>query len=1217
MNVQVKIEGVDRSEYVIEYSREHKICSGIGRLNVVLSITFPDSIDPWQTVDIWENGSFQVRYYVSDVVFSVPDSTITLECQDNSKRLVDYFIPDQYTVDYPSYTRYWIQKFLDEAGINYTFNTTSQGNLLSNFTSLGLTSGYDQIMQLLQLSGWYMYFDGNGVAIIGSLVKELSSISGTYNKTNILNITKISDDKMLRNRAVVWGAYNTLFQQYAFADLKTHTRWNYDHNDLRTMVISNSNIPNKASAVRIANILLKEFARITVEKHLTVAGASNRNLGDVVRVRSHVYNGTGMITTFGVGMSRDGLVTNLVLDERCPRLYGFFDFGDYVYVGTYGSGIWRKHIKFVHNWTNFSTGLTNLNITDLHINNDIFGAVAASGEMYYNESSDSNWTPLTITGLMSSTEDQLDVGTEIISGVIASGVAQMSFSGIMGRATIVDKQSNTIKFGVDTWSGLNYGDYFLQYSGLITSSGISQSGVNRGWIVEYNPFEGTTEDYPISVSGNFNIMVLDLENDGLNDYVSVVSAGATIIQTTPSGGNFGSHITNPSQLTHDYNSLVSISSLGFDLEGESLFSNLTTTLGGGGYSIFDNETIGERDVVFIQSGGGTISFKKTHFYKEFNISLGRDEVKQVTTTSPNQFGTGLGTVIRCISKTDVLGVYRVFHYFASSSVTTDGIYITKYRDWDTNTNTVSSDTTIATLTVTDDPNKTSGNEAKTDLLITINNKIYTFVTHTGSASSSSNNKNYIEVWSQVIDIYSLSVTQGMLIRFDFQDWQAFPGPSWNISGINAGATPVPGKIFQNGTSPAYALYLREWNNTFAGSATVLRNWLIYSNDGITFNIVKIQETSTSSDPDFLLSSLGAGESFNGTAQLNNDGFLYYARDNAGTKRPTYLYNGDTVAISDMPTDVPFHWKPTNIYPMFGTYDNNYIALNGSDWYWADAHTIGLSNQILFPADYTIIYPFSTSASVSIEYYWNAIKISDGRKHILRFSSTGYTSTIDPFSQPTFLQSRGFVSGNFFVDYNSSASLRVLYLDNKSGFPTTGTGYLVLQREGYNYNIIQQAAKPMRVDISNSSPVLTVQDFENTFVSNYIYGDILDQVITFSGLTQREVRDYRYTLLESTRETETTPSGGVSQTILYVEASGVWGTSIEALASGFMLLYTIPSGFAERIETSNYIPSGQYLFVTTSGDYPAFYQKDPEDFFFTSYSGLPVSRATCIRVDDRF
>jgi hypothetical protein len=59
-----------------------------------------------------------------------------------------------------------------------------------------------------------------------------------------------------------------------------------------------------------------------------------------------------------------------------------------------------------------------------------------------------------------------------------------------------------------------------------------------------------------------------------------------------------------------------------------------------------------------------------------------------------------------------------------------------------------------------------------------------------------------------------------------------------------------------------------------------------------------------------------------------------------------------------------------------------------------------------------------------------------------------------------------------------------------------------------------------------------------------------------------------------------------------------------------------SGFLSRIETTNYAASGQYIFVTTSGDAPNFYQKDPDSSMFIYYSGLPDKRVTMIRVDDR-
>src|SRR5687767_7897885 len=136
MNIQLEHNGSDISNKVINYEREHKICTGIGVLTIVISDDIATTFNPWDEIDIFEEGEFKVRYYVSSVEWSVPNSTITLNCQDESKRLIDYFISDQYTVETPTYTRFWIEKFLDEVGTSYQFQTSSQGNLLSNYTSM-------------------------------------------------------------------------------------------------------------------------------------------------------------------------------------------------------------------------------------------------------------------------------------------------------------------------------------------------------------------------------------------------------------------------------------------------------------------------------------------------------------------------------------------------------------------------------------------------------------------------------------------------------------------------------------------------------------------------------------------------------------------------------------------------------------------------------------------------------------------------------------------------------------------------------------------------------------------------------------------------------------------------------------------------------------------------------------------------------------------------
>jgi hypothetical protein len=90
---------------------------------------------------------------------------------------------------------------------------------------------------------------------------------------------------------------------------------------------------------------------------------------------------------------------------------------------------------------------------------------------------------------------------------------------------------------------------------------------------------------------------------------------------------------------------------------------------------------------------------------------------------------------------------------------------------------------------------------------------------------------------------------------------------------------------------------------------------------------------------------------------------------------------------------------------------------------------------------------------------------------------------------------------------------------------------------------------------------------------------------------------------------------VTNQILYVYGSGIYSSDASTYSGGFVVMDTIPSGLAERIETTNHVYPGQYIFVTTSGDFPMFYQRDNDSLFFDSYSGLPSSRATIIRCDD--
>lgn len=1221
MNVQIKHDNVDISSYCISYEREHKICTGIGQLQLTLSLTYPTTINPWDQIKIYENGSFQVTYYVSSVSKSQPDGTITLECQDRSKRLIDYFIPDQYTIDYPSYTGYWIKKFLTEAGVSYSFSVPDTGKLLSNYTTMGLAPAYEQIMTLLQLSGWYMFFDGNGVAKIGTLTSDFSNVKATFNKNNILEISKVTDDKMLRNRAVVWGAFDAVRNDYAYADVSTNTRWNYDRRDLRTMVVSNGNIPNKSSAFGIANMLLKEFSKVTVEKHLSVAGAAGRDLGDVVRVRSNVYNGSGLITTYGVSMSRSGLITNMILDERCPRLFGFFDFGDYVYVGTYGDGVWRKHLQFNPAWYNFSAGLTDLAVTDLHINNEVFSAVTASGGMFYSPDNEGPWQPFTIASLTSSFEASLELGP---GGALPSGVVMTTFSGLMGRATIVDKLTNVIKYGIDTYSGVNYGDYFMMYSGLmssgivasgVTSSGVSSSSGFRGWIVEYDPFNFASGVYPISISGNYNIRVLDLENDGLNDYVSVKQTGFVEIGHTEFGYNFGKHTSQPSNYTQDKDALVAFGPL-------SEFSGVPTKYLSGSSTlankpvVFENESINERELVW-RAGG---AFKR--------LTITKSPLASSTLTSPTT-SPALPSALAII-KTSTNN-YRAYGVSVNSDGES-GTFIVKYLDWDANANTCGAVTDVVTLTV---PNNTYHSAFTENMRSTegavVNGILYMVINHeinAGNPGSSDPDwdlkaNNYTEIYVLKTDLAAGTGSGGLVATFNFPtSVNALGGADWTIQNLDNGIT-----AFQNGDR-AEAFFLLSATKTIDGYLRT--NYLIYSHDCENFSISELENTTNPSDTNMFLSANSTE-----AAQLTGEHFFALWRD-TNRNNATYIYNGYTFQITTL-SSIPWNFQAANIYPLFGTYDNYFIARNGTDWYFCNPLTLSPEKQFIPPVGLDIIKPYSTTDSASPRYYWQAFDPATLEEIILQTTENTTMSTARMQLVGGFQQTgRGFICGNFFIDYKdisyTSATLAWVYLDNQNPPRIGGSSFMVLQRDGTDFHLIQESAKPIRVDISNSTPLLTVLDTEDTFKSHYIFENEILTVHTshtfglaaFGMTPPSGVRDYRYTMLEVPSGVEISSGimgsgiySGAEKLLLYTMGSGINFAYTNELASGFVQMYAMPSGLAERIETSNFCGSGQYVFVTTSGDSPSFYQKDPMSEIFASFSGLPVSRATIIRLDDRF
>jgi hypothetical protein len=375
-----------------------------------------DAISPqtYKEIVLYEGGIKKGTYVVTDFTYNVPGGTLTFGCQDYSKRLQDYFIPDTTIITEPTYGRAILEKYLTEAGVEYNFTSSDNGSLVNNNQTYGLTDTLSVCIQILQMNGWYMYFDPENIAQIGRFEFDSDSADYTVDAATMLSFSTTNNDAMFRNRVVVWGMGDPTTDQWVFAEIDQHGQYSneYDGNDERSIVIVNQNIPDNDAAMLLANQAIKEFDKSSFEVTFNVAGPVDLVLGDHVYVDSKYLRHIGPVTSIGSELGPSGHTTHAVLSERCPRLFSYYDYGGYVYVGTESEGIWRKHLKYDHTWRDFSEGLTCSGVTDLYVTNGKFACTTNDGRLWERNVTSSGWSLVTASGYTQYghgiTDDNLD-----------------------------------------------------------------------------------------------------------------------------------------------------------------------------------------------------------------------------------------------------------------------------------------------------------------------------------------------------------------------------------------------------------------------------------------------------------------------------------------------------------------------------------------------------------------------------------------------------------------------------------------------------------------------------------------------------------------------------------------------------------------------------------------------------------------------------------------
>lgn len=347
-HITILVEGSDVTEFLVEYRREQHICDGIHLCTLKL-IKTDLQVQVWDEVILYEYDIKTATFYVSNIRYPREEKAIILELQDMSKKLSDYLIDEIYDLSKPQYkdnpetlnVRYWIQKFLTLAGISYRFAVSGDGGTMGTTTMLGMQMLSDQILTLLQMAGWFIYFDADGVCVVDSILirKNYPGYDYRLRDEQILDTKVNLDDASLRNLAVVWGNSNPQYPM-VYVYKKRRTSWQIDGKDLRAVVLANGSIYSTYDANKIAQNILDTFSQAIKVKEVRFVNSPNIILADLVWIDSRTFNGVGRVTTITVEVSPAGMIHTLILDEKCPRLFA--------YIGAPPEDLPPSSVSFLH-----------------------------------------------------------------------------------------------------------------------------------------------------------------------------------------------------------------------------------------------------------------------------------------------------------------------------------------------------------------------------------------------------------------------------------------------------------------------------------------------------------------------------------------------------------------------------------------------------------------------------------------------------------------------------------------------------------------------------------------------------------------------------------------------------------------------------------------------------------------------------------------------------
>lgn len=392
MDAQVLLNAVDISSNVISINRNHNYCSNSQEFTIILPITFATTINPSDSIVIYEEGVKVLTGLVGSVKKEAPTATLTIEGRDIYKRALDFFVYDVQTTDVNQRVEYWIENLLNLCGLTASY-PEAPGPFVLPDQEIGLDTVANIINYLAQYAGWYCKVDGNG-DISFEKIERSAATERIRSGIDILSIERNASYDKTRNKVLVFGGVDESFGQFHQIFAREYINLDFLPVD-QTVVFANPYIGTQESAEDFAEKLLDEFSRETLTKNVEIIGNPNIRVGEFINVTSDIFTGTALVSVLQSDFSEEGYIMRLILDDLCPRLAAAIDrLQTDIYAGTWGAGVY--YYSFASEvWASMNTGLTNLYVNDLAVDDGYFITATPSG--IYTRVGANNWEKQTLS----------------------------------------------------------------------------------------------------------------------------------------------------------------------------------------------------------------------------------------------------------------------------------------------------------------------------------------------------------------------------------------------------------------------------------------------------------------------------------------------------------------------------------------------------------------------------------------------------------------------------------------------------------------------------------------------------------------------------------------------------------------------------------------------------------------------------------------------------